>query len=142
MSDSEQQLNVTIARSHRALVERLAEEHGWTIKNTVLTSIRALAGLMVLHSETARKLGGDPGAIHRRLVAALGPVEMTNKAIAVAELDDGRRGLIIDGYTFAFERDGRLIATRGLGGREEAYEVRDGGLVLVGAFEAGDPTLN
>jgi hypothetical protein len=142
MSDSEQQLNVTVAKAHRRIVEKLAEDNGWTLRDTVLKSIRALAGLMVLHDETANRLGGEPGAIHRRLVAELGPSEMANKPLEACEFDDGRRGLIIDGYGFALEDDGRLTATRRLGDRVEVYEVRSGGLVLVGAFGAGDPTLN
>jgi uncharacterized protein (DUF1778 family) len=130
------QLNVEVTPDERKLVERVAEEQGWTLGETVRRSIVSHAGLLVLHEETAKGMPDEYAAIWRRLVRELRPEGLVNKQIETVTFEDTsfegeRPGLRIDGFIFYLSANDseKLLAVAGEPGAEQYYEVKNGALV-------------
>jgi hypothetical protein len=144
-----EQLNLRYEPRHREYVAHVAGTYGWTLNETVIRGIRALDELMKVYLDKADEIGGEEGALLKRILKELGLELLYNRDLQWGESKfDGKPCLFLDDHVICEgpisknHPAGGLIATRQIGSAVEVSVVERGRLVMVGTYPLGDPALN
>jgi hypothetical protein len=115
---AEGRTTVTVATEAHEVLRRLADDNGWSIAIAAQTAFEALEVLLDLHSRTAAKAAERDVAELFLALSRLMPAGLVEgKRTEWGRLSDGRPALIVDGWVFAPDRNGDVMAVRQDGGQ-------------------------
>jgi hypothetical protein len=110
---AEDRTTVTLSSEAHRVLRRLADDNGWSVATAAQTAIEALEVLLDLHSQTAAKAAEpDVRELFMELARLMPAGLVEGRQTEWGRISDGGAALIVDGWVFARDTNGEMMAVR------------------------------